>query len=206
MRLFATVLAMASGLIVLLGYFYPIPILLELRLLLTNWAIIIAAMAVLIGIYNLVAVHMERIRTQQKGAAYGGVLVVSLIVTFGFGFVFGADDVFLRTAMDAIIVPVEASLMAILAVTLIYASIRLFRRRTDLMSVIFLVVAVISLILIAPTPFGVLGGDQLNQSLSQFVAMFSNGGARGLLLGIALGALLTGLRVIFGVDRPYGGN
>ena len=206
MRLFATVLAIASGLIVLLGYFYPVPLLLELRLLLTNWAMIIAAMAVLIGIYNLVAVHMERIRTQQKGAAYGGVLVLSLIVTFGFGLAFGSDDVFMRAAMDAIIFPVEASLMAILAVTLIYASIRLFRRRTDVMSIIFLVVAVISLILIAPTPFGAIGGDQLNQGLVQFLGMFSHGGARGLLLGIALGALLTGLRVIFGMDRPYGGN
>jgi hypothetical protein len=38
------------------------------------------------------------------------------------------------------------------------------------------------------------------------MGMFSRGGARGLLLGISLGALLTGLRVIFGVDRPYGGN
>jgi len=26
------------------------------------------------------------------------------------------------------------------------------------------------------------------------------------LLGVALGTLLTGLRVLFGVDRPYGGN
>jgi hypothetical protein len=36
--------------------------------------------------------------------------------------------------------------------------------------------------------------------------MFSDGGARGLLIGIALGALLTSLRVLFGIDRPYGGN
>ena len=206
MRLFATVIAIASGLIVLIGYFYPLQPLLDLRLLLTNWAMIIAAVAVLIGIYNLVAVHMEKIRTRQKDAAYGGVLVLSLIVTFGFGLVFGPDDVLMRTAIDAIIVPVEASLMAILAVTLIYASIRLFRRRADLMSIIFLVVAVLMLILIAPTPVGPIGGDQLNQSFLQFVGMFSNGGARGLLIGIALGALLTGLRVIFGVDRPYGGN
>jgi hypothetical protein len=42
--------------------------------------------------------------------------------------------------------------------------------------------------------------------LARFIGMFSQGGARGLLLGIALGALLTGLRVIFGVDRPYGGQ
>jgi len=203
MRLFATVLAVASGLIVLLGYFYPIPALLQLRVLLTNWAMIIGAMTVLIGIYNLVAVHMEKIRTRQKDAAYGGVLVLSLIVTFGFGLVFGPNDIFMRTAMDAIIVPVEASLMAILAVTLIYASIRLFRRRVDVMSVLFLVAAVLFLIAIMPTPVGPLPGDQI---LQQFLGMLSRGGARGLLLGIALGTLLTGLRVIFGVDRPYGGN
>ena len=69
MRVVATVLAIASGVIVLLGYFYPIPLLLQLRSLLTNWAMIIGAMAVLIGIYNLVAVHMEKIRTRQKDSA-----------------------------------------------------------------------------------------------------------------------------------------
>jgi hypothetical protein len=203
MRLFATVLAVAAGLIVLLGYFYPIPVLLNLRLLLTSWAMTIAAMTVLIGIYNLVAVHMERIRTRQKGASYGAILVVSLFVTFGFGLAFGPNDTFMRAAMDAVIVPVEASLMAILAVTLIYASIRLFRQRVDLMSILFLVAAVLFLIAIMPTPVGPIPGDQL---LRQFIGMFSSGGTRGLLLGIALGALLTGLRVIFGVDRPYGGN
>jgi hypothetical protein len=109
----------------------------------------------------------------------------------------------MRLAVDAIIVPVEASLMAILAVTLIYASIRLLRRRVDVMSVVFLVVAVVFLILIMPTPFGQIPGDQ---ALANILGMFSRGGARGLLLGIALGTLLTGLRVLFGVDRPYGGN
>jgi len=203
MRVIATVLAIASAVIVLLGYFYPIPLLLQLRGLLTNWAMIIAAMAVLIGIYNLVAVHMEKIRTRQKDSAYGGVLVVSLIITFGFGLAFGPNDIFMRTAMDAIIVPVEASLMAILAVTLIYASIRLFHRRVDVTSVLFLVAAILFLIAILPTPAGPIPGDQI---LLQFMGMFSRGGARGLLLGIALGTLLTGLRVVFGVDRPYGGN
>jgi hypothetical protein len=108
--------------------------------------------------------------------------------------------------MNAIIMPVEASLMAILAVTLIYASIRLLRRRVDVMSVAFLIVTVIFLILIMPTPFGPLLGERMNQTAISFLEMFSDGGARGLLLGIALGTVLTGLRVLFGVDRPYGGN
>jgi hypothetical protein len=160
-------------------------------------------MTILIGIYNLVAVHMEKIRAGQKGSFYSGVLVFSLIVTFLYGLFFGPTDVAMRAVVDGIIVPVEASLMAILAVTLIYASTRLLRRRLDAMSVLFLVAAVLFLIAFMPTPFGPIPGDQ---ALAQFMNVFSSGGARGLLIGIALGTLLTGLRVIFGVDRPYGGQ
>lgn len=203
MRLFATVLAIAAGLIVLVGYFYPIEPLLQLRVLLTNWALILAGMAVLVGIYNLVAVHMEKIRAGKSESVYSGVLVLSLVLTFGFGLIFGPENTLILAAVDAVIVPVEASLMAILAVTLIYASIRLLRRRLDVMSVVFLVVALLFLIAVMPTPAGRLPGGEL---LASFIGIFSQGGARGLLLGIALGALLTGLRIIFGVDRPYGGH
>lgn len=202
MRILTAAFAIAAGFIVLLGYFYPAQ-LESLRFILVDWAIIIAGVAVLVGIFNLVAVQMEKIRARQKGGTYGALLVLSLIITFGLGLILGPESPYMRLAVDAIIVPVEASLMAILAVTLIYASIRLLRRRVDVMSVVFLVVAVVFLILIMPTPFGQIPGDQ---ALVNILGMFSRGGARGLLLGIALGTLLTGLRVLFGVDRPYGGN
>lgn len=203
MRVFTAAFAIAAGVIVLLGYFFQVEQLELLRLRLTDWAIIIASMAVLIGIANLAFVQMEKIRTRQKGSAYSTLLVLSLIATFGLGLVFGPDHQLMRLAVDAIIIPVEASLMAILAVTLIYASIRLFRRRVDVMTVLFLITAVLFLLATMPTPFGTLPGSQI---ITQFAGMLSQGGARGLLIGIALGTLLTGLRVLFGIDRPYGGN
>lgn len=202
MRVLTAAFAVAAGLIVLLGYFFPDQ-LESLRLMLLDWGVIIAGMAVLVGIYNLVAVQMEKFRAGQKGGVYGILLVISLVITFGLGLVLGPESQYMRLAMDAIILPVEASLMAILAVTLIYASIRLLRRRVDVMSVVFLIIAVAFLILIMPTPFGPVPGDR---ALLDFLGMFSQGGARGLLIGIALGTLLTGLRVLFGVDRPYGSN
>lgn len=205
MRIVTAAFAIAAGAIVLLGYFFP-DRLGSLRLLLLDWAVIIAGMAVLVGIYNLAAVQMEKFRTGQKGGAYGILLVVSLLITFGLGLILGPENQYMQLAMNAIVVPVEASLMAILAVTLIYASIRLLRRRVDVMSVVFLVVAVLFLILVMPTPFGPVLGDRITQAAIDFLGMFSGGGARGLLIGIALGTLLTGLRVLFGVDRPYGGN
>ncbi len=202
MRVLATVLAIASGLIVLLGYFYPVEPLLGLRLQLTNWALVIAATAALVGIVNLVSVQMEKIRTRQKGAVYSWVLVGSLVFTFFFAVIYTPNHILMHALVDAIIVPVEASLMAILAVTLIYASMRLLRRRVDVMSIVFLVSALLSLTAVALMSFDSGWGDFLRQG----IGLFSSGGARGLLIGIALGTLLTGLRVIFGVDRPYGGN
>lgn len=202
MRYITAALAIAAGLVVLLGYFFPTQ-LEALRLVLVDWAVVIAGLAVLVGIFNLVAVQMEKIRARQKGSTYGVLLVLSLIITFGLGLILGPEHPYMRLTVDAIIVPVEASLMAILAVTLIYASVRLLRRRLDVTSVLFLVIAVIFLIAIMPTPFGPIPGDQV---IVNFLGMFSRGGARGLLIGIALGTLLTGLRVLFGIDRPYGGN
>lgn len=208
MRVLTAVLAIASGVIILLGYFLPeFTMLDQLRSILTDWAIIIAGMAVLVGIINLVSVQMEKVRAGQKGGMYGALLVISLVITFGLGLVFGPEHSLMRVAVDAVIVPVEASLLAILAVTLVYASIRLLRRRTDVMSVVFLVTVVLFLIAITPSVFS---GNPYVQTLQSgilgFVGMISRGGARGLLIGVALGTLLTGLRVLFGIDRPYGGN
>lgn len=210
LRVIITALAIVAGLFVLVGYFVQMDEMVNLQMGLINGAIFIAGWAVLVGVGNLAVVHIEKFRTRQKGGMYSILLVISLIGTFIAGMwgliTSGPENLFLRLAVDAIIVPVEASLMAILAVTLIYASIRLLRRRVDVTSIVFLVVALIFLILIMPTPFGPIPGKNLNQFLIDALGIFSRGGARGLLIGIALGTLLTGLRVLFGVDRPYGGN
>lgn len=208
MRYITAAIAMATGLIVLIGSLYPLDALVQAKTTLTDWAVVISGMAVLVGVLNLVFVQMEKVRTRQKNSLYGAVLVVSLLgtVLIGiFGEFLGIGDTFINLAVDAIIVPVEASLMAILAVTLIYASVRLFRRRTDVMTIIFLLAALAVMVLIMPTPFGPLLGS-LSSPMLGFINLLSNSGARGLLIGIALGTLLTGLRVLFGIDRPYGGN
>lgn len=206
MRILATVFAIVSGVIVLAGYFLGdvVPVLNPLRIILTDWAIVIAGMAVLVGIGNLTFVHMEKVRTQPKKSIYSAILIVSLLGTTLYGVLAEPGDPFMRFTVEAIIVPVEASLLAILAITLIYASIRLLRRRSDMMSVIFLVTVVLLFIAVMPTPFGPI--PVLDQLILGITGVLSRAGARGLLIGVALGTLLTGLRVLFGIDRPYGGN
>jgi hypothetical protein len=42
-------------------------------------------------------------------------------------------------------------------------------------------------------------------TLIGFVSRLPTAGGRGILLGVALGSLLTGLRIMVGAERPYSG-
>jgi hypothetical protein len=174
-----------------------------IRLTLLNWAIILAGFAILIGILSLFQVHLRKIQKKQKGLIYSLLLIISLVLTFVVGLI---KPELAETIFNTVQLPVEASLMALLAVTLTYASIRLLRRRTNLFSVIFLVTAILILLGTAPLPgLGDIPGfsDWLRPFIAQVLAA---AGARGILLGVALGTLTTGLRILFGADRPYGGK
>jgi hypothetical protein len=80
----------------------------------------------------------------------------------------------------------------------------LLRRKLNLLTVIFLVTFLLILLGSASMPFlGTVPG--ISNFLKPVVdRVFATAGARGLLLGVALGTLATGLRVLFGTDRPYG--
>ncbi len=203
MRTVAVALAIAIGLLVLLGYF--LPVLAGVQTLLLSWTVILAGVAALVGILNLISVHGDKIHRREKGSLYSILLLVSLFVTFILGLPLGPDNLNIRRIAQAVIFPVEASLMALLAVTLLYASIRLLRRRADLMSVVFLATAGFMLFTSATLPFGEIG--LLNNVLRPWIQnVLALGGMRGILIGVALGTLTTGLRILFGEERPYGGK
>ena len=203
MRYIAVAIAIAAGLIVLIGYF--VPALAGVQSVLLNWAIILAGVAALVGVLNLILVHWDKVRRREKGSIYSAILLICLFVSFIFGIALGPDNPNMRLLVSTVIVPIETALMALLSVTLLYASIRLLRRRTDLMSIVFLLTAVLMLVASATLPFG--GINPLNDFVRPWIQqVLALGGARGILIGVALGTLTTGLRVLFGADRPYGGN
>jgi len=204
--LLSTAVAIATGLIVLVGYFVEIPILVNLRITILNWVILLAAVALFVGLFNLLAVHAGKIRNKQKGGIYSLVLIFSLLTTLILGLWLRPDHALMALIFNAIQLPVETSLMAMLVVTLTYASIRLLRRRNNLISIIFLVTALLILLGTAPLPF-VGYVPILSDLIRPFIAqVLAAAGARGILIGVALGSLTTGLRVLFGADRPYGSD
>lgn len=198
-----TIIAVISGLFVLLGYFFP-GVFGSIQSVLIGWAIILAAFAMLLGIFNLAMVHWKKIGTEGPNSIYSIVLLISLIVTMIIVSFSGPTGFWSLWIFNTFQVPVEVSLLAVLAVVLVYAGARLLSRRPKWYTVLFLVTVLV--VLMGSVPLFFIGEiaplSALRGWLSQVPAI---AGARGLLLGVALGTVATGLRILIGVDRPYGG-
>jgi hypothetical protein len=200
----ATSIAIAVGIVVLLGYFVPLGLLQNLRALLIGWAVILAGVAALVGIINLLIVHWKKASAVSKRDYYSIVLILSFLLTAGAGLVFGPVNSQFQHVVTSVQVPIETSLMAMLAVTLAYASLRLLRRRKGWMGFIFVLSAALFLLL-GSGVLNSLASTPLIGTVITALGQLPVAGARGILLGIGLGSLAAGLRILLGADRPYSG-
>jgi MFS family permease len=238
-----TSIAMIAGIITLLGYFVDrsslatanplIQGLYALRLLLVNWAVLLAAVAVCLGALNLGAVHLRKIFKQSSGWPYSLFILLGLLTALAAGFVLplaglilgdvlhlgagmnsGLGNPFSLWVFHYLQAALGTAISGLIVFFLVFAGFRLLRRPTwRLTSIVFIMVAIISLIgmapfLLDPANLQIATNLSLNEArtwlwvwLAQVPAV---AGARGLLLGIALGAIATGLRVLLAIDRPYG--
>jgi hypothetical protein len=209
-------IAMSFGLVVLLGYFFGTnpagePTLLGiLRDFFLKGAVVLSAVALLVGITNLLSVHMDKIK-RGKNVGYSTLLLVAMTGTIGIGvfdiarMYIGGETNFqwLQWIFENIQLPIETSLMAILAISLTYAATRLLRRRMTLFAGIFVVTFII--ILLGTIPQFAIYLPLLGEFRAWIIQVPAVGGGRGILLGVALGTVATGIRILMGSDRPYRG-
>lgn len=202
-RALFSVAAIAIGLIVLCGYFLDMGVLVILRRIFLQWALILMAVAMVVGVINLFQVHMRRVFNGEKGGTYSLVLVLSMAVTISVAGFWGPTSSIALWIFNNIQVPIESSLMAVLAVILAYASARLLYRRLTIFSLIFVGTVLIALLGTISLPG--INLPELVWVRDWLARVPAVAGARGILFGVALGTVATGLRVLMGADRPYGG-
>lgn len=197
------IIAIISGLFVLLGYFFP-GVFGGIQSTLIGWAIILAAFALLLGIFNLAMVHRKKASSEGPGSIYSIVLLISLIITVIIVSISGPAGFWSLWVFNTFQVPVEISLLAVLAVILVYAGARLLARRPKWNTVLFLLTVLV--VLLGSVPLFFFGEITPLSAVRSWLAQVpAIAGARGLLLGVALGTVATGIRILIGVDRPYGG-
>lgn len=208
-------IAAGTGLIVLIGYFVPleqIPAegilrdIFELRLLIMRWAVLLAAVGLFVGLLNLFSVHWRKVGVQSEGWPYSAILLISFLITLTVGLIFGPDSETVRLLFNYVQLPVEATLSGILAISLSLAGFRIVGNRRDFISMVFIGTAFLVLLGSGPglLPSGGIAYEFFAGLRNWIAQVAAAGGARGILIGVALGAVVTGLRVLLAIDRPYG--
>ena len=199
--IFLLILAVAGGVIVLLGYWVDLPALTAVRNVLLRWAATLTGVAVLVGILNLLYVHWLKVAQPREGGVYSLVMLIAFVITFLVVAVDTPTGSWSVWIFRYIQLPVETSLLAILAVLLVVAIARLVVRRPDSFTLLFLGTAILLMVAATYLPgFDIPVVRSLRDWIVQVPVV---AGARGILLGIGLGVVATGLRILFGADRPY---
>lgn len=197
-----TAIAVVCGILVLLGYLLPVPALESIRIDLVRWATVLSAFALLLAYGNVLRVHLARIlQKQSKHRIASFLLVGSAVASLVLVLTQGPEGTHVQAIVKSVLIPGESALLALTAVTLVLSGMRLLRTRWHINSALFIAIAVLYLFSTIPIVF-----PRVLEIILQFVDAAATGGMRGLLLGVALGVVMTGLRIILGIDRPQSGG
>jgi hypothetical protein len=204
-RTLPAVVAIAVGIFVLLALFTSYEILDVIGTYFINTAVIIAAFALFLGVLNVLRVHARKIRERRGGGLYSLVLIAAMLLVLLVGLPplpdqpSGPSQPVIQWIFQNVQAPIQAALSALLVFFLVTAAYRLLTVR-NLESAVMLIVAL--LVLVGQVTVGLL--PLLPKVKDWILDVPAMAGVRGILLGVALGALLTGIRLLLGVERPYG--
>ncbi len=203
----ASAIAIGFGLITLVGLLTDGGILTTLTDIFLQLVVITVALTVLIGIVNLLAVHIGRIFGRRGGWVYSIVLVLSTLLVIGLTIAERANAVSTppgaRPAsmilLETVQVSIESALAGLVLFALVYGAYRMMRRQVTWWGMLFTLVLLI--ILIGALPL--TGAAGLAGVRDWLMAVPVSAGARGILLGIALATVVIGVRALIGQDRSY---
>lgn len=210
LNLLATATAMSAGVVMLIGLLSdPGSEARTLAALIVQLVAVTAAIAVLIGILNLLAVHLGRFTHAERGWPYSALI---LLVTAGVvvlrildrAEIWSGDlegEQISPRAFEAVQVSIESALAGLLVFFLVFAGYRLMRRGVSVWNVLFTSAVVVALV--GWIPLGDL--EALSGVREWLVSVPVSAGARGILLGVALGTVTAGVRVLLGQDRALRG-
>jgi hypothetical protein len=199
------------GLVMLLYYFIPAPLVSVPGHFIEDWVIIVVAFAIVLGSANVLKINGEAVFKRERDWPYKIVLLISLFTMIVIGLINGPQRYLEPESQfswmyNTFYAPMQASMFALLAFFIASAAFRAFRIRNveaGLLAIAALIV------MLGRVPIGNLLSSWAPEPI-QFPAMANwlmeipqNAAKRGILIGAALGVMSTGLRIILGVESSF---
>lgn len=200
-RLFlVTVPAGVAGFLVLIDAIGAGGVIQPLAFLLINWTAVLVALALLVGLVSVAGSHVMRVFRQKEDWGYSVVLLVAMFAVIGVGVsgVTLAEEP-VRRFFHAVYEPLTSSLLALLAFFSLSTVLRALQRPTR-ETLVIIAVSLVVLVTQLPPVASLPMVSETMEWLDRYIAL---AGARGLLIGAAVGTLVASMRVLLGFDQPY---
>jgi uncharacterized membrane protein YfcA len=212
----ALVLVFVFGVLGIIPFLIPHPIVQHSDEYIRNDILrILAAFALVLALGSLLKVHADKIKRKKVNWQYSWVLILAFIVSSIIGLfggvagtgplptIIGSFQFDIQTLYENIIIPLASSMFALLAFYMASASYRAFRARSS-EATLLLVAAFVVMIGFLPVASSI---SPKLPAFAQWVLNVPNvAGQRGVLFGIALGAVATSLKIILGIERAWLGG
>ncbi len=190
-----------AGFVMVLQYFIPHWPFSDLQGLFNNWFLIIMVFAMILGIGNLLKLHLGKLQKKASGWWYSIVLITGFAIVFGAGMIWGVES---GSPFDwfyfNVNLPMSSTMFALLAFFVASASYRAFRARTP-EATLLLISAII--VMLSRVPLGNYVWDKLPLVGDWIMGSPNMAGQRAIMIGIALGVVSTSLRILLGIERTY---
>jgi hypothetical protein len=176
-----------------------------------QWGLIVVAFSYILGVANVVRIQGNKISRRDPDWIYSIVLVVALFTMAGLGIFHrhqGEGTPFIWL-FDTMYDPLAATMFSLLAFFITSAAYRAFRARST-QAVLLLTAAILVMLGQVPVGAAIWGEDSFLggfPGIKDWIMDVPNlAGKRAILMGAALGAISTGLRIILGLERAHLGG
>jgi len=196
--------AFVSGLFMVVSFFSPHPEIERISGDFLNWVSIVTGFTILLGVVSIARTNTAKVQRQSAGWPYAVILLICLAAMVG-GSVFQGNEAgtvyyWLFNDLQA---PMMTTMFSLLAFFIASAAYRAFRART-VQSTLLLGTAV--LVMLGRIPIGQAIYSDLPEIANWIMAVPNTAVQRGIIIGAALGAAATALRIMLGLERTYMGR
>jgi hypothetical protein len=200
-------ITLITGILIVVTFFIPHKPLGSMQQRLLIWYSIVLGFTLLLGIDSLLRSNFTKVFRRQQNWGYAIVLLAGFIFTMAAGIytfittksllTLGSSFMFIYTYF---IIPLQATMFALLAFFIASSAYRAFRART-LEATLLLITAAI--VMLGRVPVGAQIWSQFPFLQDWIMEIPQMAAKRGIFIGIALGTIAMSLRVILGLERNY---